>query len=136
MGSVRNLHRFYVDWVLFGCPGNGSNVAWRILLCPISAKFRVSCGHIRDMVSGNRCGMMEYKGDPAQAADKVANYLSGTCMSLEKALEQCDLPEDLNMNSDFCTRLDSIVFQCACCEWWFEIGEMSASVDWTCEECA
>lgn len=74
--------------------------------------------------------------DMATLAETIAYDLMGTAMSLQTALERRDA-EDVgaDMDSDFCARLDSLVFCCDSCDWWCEIGEMSNSGDWVCTDC-
>lgn len=65
----------------------------------------------------------------------VAYELQGTCQSLHEVLERFDM-DDADMESAFCAELDSLVFECTCCNWWYETSEMSEYTDWQCKECA
>lgn len=69
------------------------------------------------------------------AAD-VAHELEGTSKFLTFVLEEREL-DGLDNNSTFCHHLDSLVFCCEKCDWWFSQSEMTDKVDqWICEECA
>jgi hypothetical protein len=72
------------------------------------------------------------------AAERVAKRLEGTSDSLIRVFEQLDLDEGLENNSEFCARLDSLVFCCSVCDWWFEVGMTGADVNgqWACVECS
>lgn len=68
-------------------------------------------------------------------AEDIAYDLQGTCYSLSEVLAEYDA-EELEFNLAFCDRLDSIVFCCESCNWWFEISEMCSEHDvWKCEDC-
>lgn len=73
---------------------------------------------------------------PVQIAVIVADELRGTCNSLLQVLEQHDA-EEMELNSEFCDALDSHVFECQRCNWWFEQSEMADRKDgeWICEDC-
>lgn len=74
--------------------------------------------------------------DADEIAEKVAYDLQGTCNSLLSQLEKIDR-EDLEMNDQFCARLDSMVFECSTCNWWCEVSEMTNDPehDWNCTDC-
>lgn len=63
--------------------------------------------------------------------EKVADELQGQCvLSLEDVIERDQLIFD---TSDY-AYLDTLIFQCECCDWWCEINEMVG--DQICEDCA
>lgn len=63
---------------------------------------------------------------------EVINYLKGSCKTLDEACNACGIEfEDLNHE-----HLDSEIFQCWSCGWWYEIGELSDMEDQICKECA
>lgn len=70
---------------------------------------------------------------PTKMAEIAANELEGTCKSIaDLGSEYVEL---LN-NIEFCDTLDGLVFECKCCEWWFEVAEMDEDQDdWICVEC-
>jgi hypothetical protein len=71
----------------------------------------------------------------AKTSEDIAYELQGTCMSLAAILERHEM-EDAELDSEFCYGIDSLVFCCEGCEWWFEISEMCADHDeWKCEDC-
>jgi hypothetical protein len=74
---------------------------------------------------------------PAELAEELAPQLMGSCQFLHTLLEnyEPELEEDMELNSEFCARLDSLVFCCTDCSWWCEISEMSEDKDWVCQEC-
>lgn len=60
--------------------------------------------------------------DLAKRAEQVADELRGTCKHLN------DVATDEELDSqEFCLELDDRVFLCECCEWWFELSELSES---------
>lgn len=65
-------------------------------------------------------------------AQQVSARLNGTCKSLHEILEDIG-QEELSNNSEFCAELDSLIFCCECCGWWYDIDEMKS--DWICESC-
>lgn len=67
-----------------------------------------------------------------QIAEEVAYELMGSSKSLLSALEHRER-EDLEMNTEFCAVIDSLVFECTDCGWWCGIDEMEG--DWTCGDC-
>lgn len=70
---------------------------------------------------------------PREMAEIAAEKLQGTCGSLVNLGEEF---EELQNDSNFCDRLDELVFECVCCNWWCGISEMSDNVDeWICKEC-
>lgn len=77
--------------------------------------------------------------DPLQdirnKAEEVAYALQGSCGSLLNELENRGW-EVLELNSEFLAAIDSLVFECEGCGWWFEISEMCGEHDtWKCEDC-
>lgn len=74
---------------------------------------------------------------PAEAAEAVAARVEGTSDSLLRALEALELDEGLQDNSAFTDRLDSLVFCCTRCDWWFGVGDTGSDVSgqWACVEC-
>lgn len=69
--------------------------------------------------------------------EQIAEELQGTCKSLYEMLEYYDM-EDLEMDSEFCARLDQEIFLCEGCGWWCEMCEMTTDEanDWQCTDCA
>lgn len=71
----------------------------------------------------------------SKTAEDIAYELQGTCSSLLGVLEQYDM-EGAENDDAFTATLDSLVFECEGCSWWFEISEMCADHDtWKCEDC-
>jgi hypothetical protein len=65
-------------------------------------------------------------------AHAAADELVGTCKSLHEVCpggEQDDLT--------FCETLDSLVYECVCCNWWFEAGDGQHDKQggWACDDC-
>ncbi len=66
----------------------------------------------------------------------IVESLQGTCDSLseyrDEYLEQ-GFDED-----ELVTQVDSIIFECGDCGWWYEVGKMSDEIsdDCICENCA
>lgn len=70
-----------------------------------------------------------------QKAEEIAHDLNGTCQSLTTALEGREW-DGLDTNDEFTAVLDSLVFECEGCSWWFEVSEMCPEHDaWKCEDC-
>lgn len=65
-------------------------------------------------------------------AEEAARQLQGSSKSIADLGEEY---EDLELNHEFCARLDELVFCCSICDNWFEQGEMSEDNDWVCESC-
>lgn len=74
--------------------------------------------------------------DIREKAEKIIDYLNGTCMSLQEALEKYNA-EGLENNSEFCAILDEKLFECERCNWWHEQSEMPERNDdrWICADC-
>ena len=70
--------------------------------------------------------------DMSKLAQQVADRLRGSCESLTNTLENMDA-QGADDNAEFCAALDSLVFQCDCCEWWCDISEMVG--DRQCSDC-
>lgn len=70
---------------------------------------------------------------PTEMAIEAAAKLQGTANSIASLGEEF---EDLQLNDEFCAKLDELVFECTCCNWWFEQSEMSENEDWVCIDCA
>ena len=70
---------------------------------------------------------------PVEMAEEAAKQLEGTCKSIADLGEEF---EDLQNDSQFCARLDELIFECTQCNWWHEQDEMSEDQDWICQECA
>lgn len=72
-----------------------------------------------------------------RTVEQIAYELQGSCDSLCAVLERHEM-EGAEHDSTFCYQLDSLVFECLGCGWWFEISEMSddPAHDWKCEDCA
>lgn len=70
---------------------------------------------------------------PTEMARLAAQRLQGSCQSIANLGEEF---EALELDGEFCAVLDSLVFCCTECDWWFEQSEMSETEDWVCEECA
>lgn len=63
-------------------------------------------------------------------ARTAADRLQGSCSHLAHLGDEFEEAEN---NLVFCATLDSLVFCCTGCDWWFEQGEMAS--DWKCEDC-
>lgn len=70
---------------------------------------------------------------PSEMAIKAAEQLQGSSKSIAELGEEY---EALELNTEFCNKLDELVFCCECCDNWFNQSEMSENEDWICEECA
>ena len=70
---------------------------------------------------------------PTEMADEAAASLIGTCQSIASLGEEY---KTLEMNGEFCARLDEQVFECTQCGWWCGQEEMADNDDWVCQECA
>lgn len=66
-----------------------------------------------------------------KTAEEIADYLMGTCKSLDDALEELDSEGADDMA--FCLQLDGLVFCCDVCSWWSCVSEMGS--DMVCLEC-
>lgn len=69
---------------------------------------------------------------PSEMARSAAEQLQGSSKSMADLGEEF---EALELNSEFCATLDSLVFCCTYCDNWFEQSEMSEDNDWVCEDC-
>jgi len=69
---------------------------------------------------------------PTEMAVLAADRLQGSSKSIADLGSEF---EDLELNSEFCAKLDELVFCCTSCDNWFEQSEMSDVEDWVCEEC-
>ena len=70
---------------------------------------------------------------PKEMAEKAFDQLNGTCQSVANLGQEF---EDLELNAEFCDRLDELGFCCESCGWWCEQSEMSEKHDdWICIEC-
>lgn len=60
-------------------------------------------------------------------AQLVAAHLTGTCISLQTAIESVLDEDDWALEDDleFCLAIDDRVFCCSVCEWWCENSEMA-----------
>lgn len=56
--------------------------------------------------------------------EEIVSSLEGSCKSLSEALVANDA-EHLEDDMDFLGFLDSYIFQCDWCSWWYSVGEMS-----------
>lgn len=74
---------------------------------------------------------------PREVITKLAETLQGSAMSLADGCEVLGFTED-DMSVSDCEYLDTMVFNCECCGWWFEQSEMAKNADdqWICESCA
>lgn len=50
-------------------------------------------------------------------AEQAAEQLQGTCKSIPDLGEEF---EDAANEQAFCNKLDELVFECQCCNWWCE----------------
>lgn len=74
--------------------------------------------------------------EKAALADRVAEKLEGTCVSLEQALELLGLDDGLIDDGDFCHALDARVFCCEDCGWWCGPDEQNdRGSGWVCDDC-
>lgn len=71
---------------------------------------------------------------PIAMAQLAAERLQGSAQSLANLGPEF---EALQNDSVFCAELDQLVFECECCGWWCDAGEMSDSEsdNWECLEC-
>lgn len=61
--------------------------------------------------------------------DDIYEQFCGTCESLDLTDEESDSAELL-------AGIDQLMFNCAVCGWWYDVGEDSANTDeMTCESC-
>lgn len=69
-----------------------------------------------------------------ELARKAADRLQGSSLTLAALGEEY---EDAENDDVFCRVLDSLVFCCEQCDWWFEQSEMGERDDdrWICEDC-
>jgi hypothetical protein len=67
-------------------------------------------------------------------AERAAEQLEGTCKALYELGEEF---EGADNSRAFCDRLDALVFECECCNWWHEQSEMGERTDerWICQQC-
>lgn len=66
---------------------------------------------------------------------EIAYELQGTCNSLHEVLSHYDMVE-VEVDSEFCSSLDMLVFCCESCNWWYDVSEMcQGHGDWHCEYC-
>ena len=70
--------------------------------------------------------------DPIARARKVADELQDTADSLYNVAT-----EQEQNDAQFCSELDTRVFQCTCCSWWYEVSEMAEikNDEWVCINC-
>lgn len=73
------------------------------------------------------------KQTAVEMARRAAELLQGSSQGIANLGEEF---EALELNAEFCAELDSLVFCCDYCNWWFEQSEMSDTEDWVCEDCA
>lgn len=71
--------------------------------------------------------------DPVALAELAAARLAGTAKTIAQLGPEFEAAES---SQAFCDRLDTLVFNCTGCDWWFEHDEMSVTEDWVCRECA
>ena len=70
-----------------------------------------------------------------KTAEDIADELRGTCQHLTLVLEHYEMEEAEN-DTAFCFELDSFVFECETCNWWYAQSEMAEDQeDWICEDC-
>jgi len=71
-----------------------------------------------------------------KTVEEIADELRGSCQMLSSVLERHDM-DGADNDSDFCARLDALVFCCEICDWWHEQSEMGERDDdrWICEQC-
>ena len=72
--------------------------------------------------------------DPTDIWEKIVYHLNGSCISLEQALEDYEVPE-LEDCMPFLNYVDNEIFRCESCSWWCPISEMSEVGDWECRDC-
>lgn len=67
--------------------------------------------------------------------DEIIENTMGTCQSLEEHLEYFDMEiDDLSMEE--LGYIDDSIFNCDCCGWWYDLGEISDCEHSTvCMEC-
>lgn len=69
---------------------------------------------------------------PSEMAIKAADQLLGTSQSIEDLGEDY---EDLQLVIEFTDKLDSLIFCCLVCDYWFEPSQMGKE-EWVCESCS
>lgn len=69
---------------------------------------------------------------PSEMAVKAAEQLKGSSQAIEDLGEEY---EDLQLNIEFCSKLDELVFCCLVCDNWFEPCKMGKE-EWVCESCS
>lgn len=63
----------------------------------------------------------------------VIDALSGTCDSLDDALQEFNMTIDDLVIDDY-NRLDNEIFKCTTCDWWYELCEQ-ATDEGVCDNC-
>lgn len=67
--------------------------------------------------------------------NKLIEILKGTCLGLNMACESCGYTED-DLSIEELDQLDSEIFECACCGWWYETSEANdVAGEFLCNDC-
>lgn len=66
---------------------------------------------------------------------EAINQLQGTCQSMHDLGPEF---EEAQNDATFCHQIDSEIFCCEECSWWFEMSEMANRKDeeWICSDCS
>lgn len=95
----------------------------------------LTTGTIRHVEGVSFSGNIMTEDEIIKLAQEVAYELEGTSKFLQFVLEERG-QDGMDNNSTFCAILDSLVFCCEQCDWWFSQSEMTDKVDrWICEDC-
>jgi hypothetical protein len=79
-------------------------------------------------------GKYDLTRDEAEKIERVVHRLQGTCMNLQDVLEENDLED----TEAVCHAIDTEIFECDGCGWWFELSEMGSDHGGVqlCDSCA
>ncbi len=64
---------------------------------------------------------------------RVIQYLTGTCKSLDEALQELYGVDDEVLTEADHEEIDGEIFRCSTCDWWFAVEEMADEGE--CEDC-
>ena len=70
--------------------------------------------------------------------DELINYLQGSCISFDTALmELFNIKSFTDLDNKNLEEIDSHIFECDSCGWWYDLGEQSNEVeeDSVCTSC-
>ena len=66
--------------------------------------------------------------EAAEAAQKVADAIQGTDLTVYQVLGDLELDENLENDNEFIDHLDTLVFCCSVCLEWFDFSEIGKNV--------